>query len=58
LGVSDAGGVDVEGRPLALGSDGLDFLEYDIALENGFAVLDDIGDRDAAVKALDLLDER
>lgn len=56
LAVSDAGGVGVEGRPLASGIDGLDFLEDDIALENGFAVLDDVGDGPAAVKSLaDLL---
>ncbi len=58
LAVSDASGVDVRGRQLTLGSDGLDFLEYDIALEDGFAVLDHVGDGHAPVNALDLLGER
>ncbi len=50
--VSDAEGVDTEGRQLALGTDWIDFLEDDIALENGFAVLDNVGDGPAAVKSL------
>ena len=58
LGVSDAGGVDVRGKPLVLGIDGVDFLKDDIALEDGFAVLNDVGDRHAAVKSLDLLGQR
>ncbi len=39
--------------------DGVDFIENDIALENGFAILDDIGHGNMTIKAVaDLLDGR
>src|SRR6202011_544853 len=48
----NVGGIDLGGRQLVLGIDGVDFLEDDVALENSFAAFDDVGHRHASIKAV------
>ena len=54
----NVGGVDLGGRQLVLGVDGVDFLEDDVSLENSFAVLDDVGHGHASIKAVHRLFDR